>query len=111
MDSKFLQGIKLFNQKEYFACHEVLESLWKELPEDHNDRKFYQGIIQLSVALHLTSQKRYKGSEKIYKRAELNLANYNGLKNNVDLNSLLKDVKKQIVSHGQSENPIIRLTS
>ena len=107
MNNKFLQGIKLFNQKKYFECHDVLESLWKELPENHNDKKFYQGIIQLAVALYLISQKRYKGSEKMYKRAELNLSNYSKLKYGVDLNSLLNDVKKHISTKGQSENPVI----
>ena len=109
MNNKFLQGVKLFNKKKYFECPDVLESLWKELPENHNDKKFYQGTIQLAIALYLISQKRYKGSEKMHKRVEPNLSNYSGLKYVVDLNSLLTDVKKYIDPKGQSGNPKVSI--
>ena len=46
---KYLEGIRLFNECEFFDCHQVLEDLWQETlgPE----RKFYQGLIQAAVAL------------------------------------------------------------
>ncbi|MGB0742301.1 MAG: DUF309 domain-containing protein, partial [Planctomycetaceae bacterium] len=49
-DERLAEGVKLFNEGEFFACHDVLEDLWTEqvCPE----RTFLQGLIQLAVALH-----------------------------------------------------------
>ena len=51
----FWQGVDQFNAGEFYACHDTLESVWIEAPEA--DKKFYQGILQIAVALyHLGSQ-------------------------------------------------------
>jgi predicted metal-dependent hydrolase len=48
--SLFRQGIELFNQKEFFAAHEVLEEIWRsDRPEP---RDLFQGIIQVAAAMH-----------------------------------------------------------
>jgi predicted metal-dependent hydrolase len=46
----YLTGLALFNAGEYFEAHEVLEDLWRATAGD--DRRFYQGLIQLAVVLH-----------------------------------------------------------
>lgn len=75
-NKKFKQGLALFNKEKYFECHELLESLWKET-KDIELKKFYQGIIQLAVCMHLLQEKRYAGAEKVFKRAEENLEHQN----------------------------------
>ena len=39
----YLQGLRLFNDEEFFERHEVLEELWTETQDER--RKFYQGLI------------------------------------------------------------------
>lgn len=47
---QLLLGIRQFNGEEWFECHETLEALW--LKETGEVRNFYQGIIQIAIALH-----------------------------------------------------------
>jgi predicted metal-dependent hydrolase len=47
---QLLQGIREFNNREWFECHETVEDLW--IGETGEARDFYQGIIQIAVALH-----------------------------------------------------------
>ena len=36
LPEKYLNGIRLFNEQEFFECHDVLEELWSEtLGEPH----------------------------------------------------------------------------
>ena len=47
---QLLQGIREFNRGDWYACHETVEDLW--VGEEGGVRDFYQGIIQIAVALH-----------------------------------------------------------
>jgi uncharacterized protein len=45
---QLLLGIRQFNSREWFECHETLELLW--MKEEGELRPFYQGLIQLAIA-------------------------------------------------------------
>jgi predicted metal-dependent hydrolase len=47
---KLLQAIGEFNRGDWFECHETLEDLW--VGEEGEVRYFYQGVLQVAVALH-----------------------------------------------------------
>ncbi|HXE94840.1 MAG TPA: DUF309 domain-containing protein [Dongiaceae bacterium] len=47
---QLLQGIREFNSGDWFECHETVEDLW--VGAEGEIRDFYQGIIQIAVALH-----------------------------------------------------------
>jgi predicted metal-dependent hydrolase len=47
---QLLQGIREFNRGEWYECHETVEDLW--IGEHGELRDFYQGIIQIAIALH-----------------------------------------------------------
>ena len=44
---QYVEAIELFNQEEFFECHDVLEELWAET--QGGEKKFYQGLIQLAI--------------------------------------------------------------
>ena len=46
----FRRGIDLFNQDEFFECHEVLEELWT--PTRQPERWFLQSLIHFAVAFY-----------------------------------------------------------
>ena len=46
----YLQGIRYFNECDFFESHETWEELWTEYRGEA--RRFYQGLIQVAVALH-----------------------------------------------------------
>lgn len=87
---QYLEGLRLFNAEDFFECHEVLEELWTETHDER--RKFYQGLIQASVALFHFGNGNLGGARKVYlssrKYLESYPAEYEGLK----LKKLLDDL-------------------
>lgn len=57
--SEFWQGVEQFNQGEFYACHDTLEALWIEAPQAK--KNFYQGILQVAVALYHLSNQNWRG--------------------------------------------------
>ncbi len=49
-DARYEEGLRLFHDRHWFECHEVLEALWRELPRGPR-RDYVQGLIQLAVSL------------------------------------------------------------
>jgi predicted metal-dependent hydrolase len=58
-----LAGIELFNEGEYFECHEVLEDIWRA--EQDPVRALYQGILQIGVAFHHLRRDNWRGAVKL----------------------------------------------
>lgn len=61
-----LEGIELFNSRQFFDSHEVLEHLWNEqsLPE----KEFTQGIIQIAVGFYHLLRGNFEGANKLLRR-------------------------------------------
>ena len=57
---QLLQAFGEFNRGDWFECHETLEDLW--LGEQGEMRDFYQGILQVAVALHHWRNGNFKGA-------------------------------------------------
>ncbi len=57
---EFWQAVEEFNQQDFYACHDTLESLWMEAAEP--EKKFYQGILQIAVALYHLSNHNWQGA-------------------------------------------------
>jgi predicted metal-dependent hydrolase len=60
----YLEGVRLFNAREFFACHDVLEELWTDTlgPE----RTFYQGLIHAAVSLFHFEEGNLGGARKMH---------------------------------------------
>lgn len=65
-DPRFILGIELFNQREFFECHEILEELWKV--QEEPDRQLTQGIIQIAVAYHHALRANHRGAVKLIRK-------------------------------------------
>lgn len=63
-DPRIEEGILLFNQQEYFACHDVFEDLWSEL--SGSDKTFVQGLIHAAVCLFHFEGHNLSGARKMY---------------------------------------------
>jgi predicted metal-dependent hydrolase len=57
---QLLQGIREFNRREWFECHETVEDLW--IGAEGELRNFYQGIIQIAIALHHWRNENFGGT-------------------------------------------------
>ncbi|NJO41031.1 MAG: DUF309 domain-containing protein [Cyanobacteria bacterium CRU_2_1] len=58
--AEFWQGVEEFNQGQFYACHDTLEAIWMEATEPQ--RTFYQGILQIAVALYHLSNENARGA-------------------------------------------------
>lgn len=47
----FQEAVTLFNQGDFFECHEVLEDLWRPLSPSC-EKTFLQGLLQVGVGFH-----------------------------------------------------------
>ncbi len=92
-----VDGIKLFNDGNYFEAHDYFEELWNcSVSKEH---EFYQGLVQISVgSFHLIS-KNYNGAlsqfskgVKKLKGFSNNFENMNVLQFRYDINYLIKQI-------------------
>jgi len=60
----YLDGIRLFNDREFFAAHEVWEDIWRDC--DGVKREYYQGLIQCAVALEHYRRGNARGVVSLY---------------------------------------------
>lgn len=91
MDSeKYLRGIDLFNQAEFFDAHELLEDVWRAAPSEN--KKFLQGLIQVAVAFHHYSTGNRVGMRSVLERAIKNLSQPAGSFGHIQLAPLLQSL-------------------
>ena len=62
---QLLRGIREFNSRNWFECHETVEDLW--IGEVGEARDFYQGLIQIAVALHHWRNGNFGGAVSLLK--------------------------------------------
>jgi predicted metal-dependent hydrolase len=86
---QMLQGIREFNNREWFECHETVEDLW--IGSEGETRDFYQGIIQIAVALHHWRNGNFGGAVSLLKGGAGYLRHINGACLWVDVAKLIAD--------------------
>jgi predicted metal-dependent hydrolase len=67
----FERGIDLFNEGQFFECHEVWEEVWKR--SDGDVKLFYQGLIQAAVAILHAQRGNLEGARSLYEKASAKL--------------------------------------
>ena len=63
----FHEGIKLFNDGEWFEAHETWEDIWRSASGDQ--KRFYQGIIQCAVVIEHMRRGNPRGVLAVFKTA------------------------------------------
>lgn len=89
---QLLQGIREFNNQEWFECHETVEDLW--IGESGEVRDFYQGIIQVAVALHHWRNGNFGGAVSLLKGGAGYLRHVSGACQWVDVAALIADADR-----------------
>jgi len=89
-DPRFLEGIALFNACEFYAAHDVWESLWAD--DRGRSRKFYQGLIQVAVALYHFGNGNLRGARKLYVSSTAYLDPFRPHHRGIDLDRFLRQL-------------------
>jgi len=92
MQTLFQHGIELLNEGSYFHAHDVLEEVWREVRGE--DRAFYQGIVQVAIAMHHFSKNNLAGARSVLGKARKNLEPYSAVLGGVDL----ADLRRQLAA-------------
>lgn len=75
MDARLREGIRLFNDRQFFASHEILEQFYQETEEAN--KPFLEGLIQLAAAFRLFSDfGETKGPVRMIYQALIRFENY-----------------------------------
>lgn len=86
---QYREGLRLFNEEEFYDCHDVLEELWSETLGE--EKKFLQGLIQAAIALFHFGNENFGGAKKLYFSARKNLEPYGEDYMGVQLGRFLAD--------------------
>lgn len=63
LPAKVLEGIRLFNAREFFEQHEALEEAW--LAEPGPVRDLYRGILQIGVGFYHLERQNFRGARNV----------------------------------------------
>ena len=74
VDERFKKGIELFNQEQFYECHEILEELWLESTGPY--RNLYKGVIQAAVALFHLKRGNLNGARALFQTSAAYLTEY-----------------------------------
>jgi predicted metal-dependent hydrolase len=88
---RYLEGLRLFNEEDFFESHEVLEELWSETLDER--KKFYQGLIQAAVALLHFGNENFGGARKVYLSSRKYLEPYQPAFEGLDVVQFLADMQ------------------
>lgn len=72
MENELRRGVELLNTQRFYDAHEVLEDVWRSAPPE--TKRFYQGLVQIAVAMHHYSKANLNGARSVHERACRNLA-------------------------------------
>jgi len=86
--------LRLFNAREFFEAHDALEEFWQEY--GGGDRTFYQGLIQVAVALEHAQRGNQKGARGVLNSARHRLQPYLPHYEGFDLTRLLQQASRCI---------------
>lgn len=93
-DPRLQKGIDEFNKQLFFECHETLEEIWLE--EHGEDRRFYQGVIQIAAGYFKWQQGVPAGALKLWRMGLEKIEPYGPVYLGVDLASLMEAVKEHL---------------
>jgi uncharacterized protein len=88
MPPEFWQGIEQFNTGQFYACHDTLEALWIEATEPN--KTFYQGILQVSVALYHLGNENIRGAMILLGEGSNRLRRYPSVFGGIDVDEFLE---------------------
>lgn len=101
MPEEFWQGVEQFNAGQYYACHDTLEALWIEATEP--EKTFYQGILQIAVALYHLSNHNLRGAMILLGEGSNRLRRYPSQFGGIDVDEVLSQSAALLTALQQTE--------
>jgi len=101
MSILFEKGLSEYEKGDYFEAHEAWEDLWS----DYNfpDRKFIQGLIQLSVSFVHLKNNNLIGARSLLKKCQEKFSEYNGIHRKININDLKYEIEAVSIIYDEIE--------
>ena len=99
----YQEGLNYFKSGDYFEAHESWEDLWSDFYLE--DRKFIQGLIQLSVSFVHLENGNMNGAKSLLNKSKEKFQLFSGVHRGVNLKSLLNQIKVVSFEYDKIENP------
>jgi predicted metal-dependent hydrolase len=99
----FQEGLKQYKLMDYFESHEVWEELWSDFYLV--DRKFIQGLIQLSVSFVHIGNGNMIGAKSLLRKSKEKFKQFSGIHRGINIKLLLKQVDCVELEYRKLENP------
>ena len=93
IDPRFKKGLELFNEGEYFECHEVIEDLWLETDPKDPHRDLYKGVIQAAAAIYQFDRGILSGAIGLFETSIKYLSRYEPKALGLRVTPLIKELK------------------
>lgn len=90
----FHEGLRLFNEQEWFDAHETWEDIWVMASGDR--KLFYQGLIQCAVVLEHVRRGNPRGVRSVWKTAQSKFVDLPDVYMGVAIRQLLDDEYRAI---------------
>jgi len=88
-DHRFQEGVRLFNHREFFECHEVLEEVWT--PQQGPRRLFLQSLIHVAVGFYHHGRGNPAGAIRQLRKALRKLSGYLPMCEDIDTARLYEE--------------------
>ena len=102
------EGLRLYQEGEYFAAHETWESVWRESLQP--EKMFMQGLIQVTAAFHHLQRNNPLGTALLLKAALARLERYPEHFGGVSVDVLCDDIREWLQAL-DAGTPTLQLTS
>jgi uncharacterized protein len=83
------EAIQQFNQKEFYACHDLLEAMW--IDAYYPEKNFYQGLLRIAVGLYHLSDRNWNGSKIILGEGIMRLRDFQPEYMGVNVTKLIQE--------------------
>lgn len=101
VEPAFWEGVEQFNRQQFYACHDTLEAIWMEAMEPQ--RSFYQGILQIAVALYHLGNANLRGATILLGEGSNRLRRYQPIYAGVDVTALIAQSTKLLSELQQAQ--------
>ena len=90
IENLFQEGLTYFKSGEYFEAHESWEELWSDFYL--KDRRFVQGLIQLSVSFVHLENNNLKGAKSLLDKCKEKFLEFDEPQRGIDIKKLLEEI-------------------
>jgi len=103
IEELFKEGLRQYKLMDYFEAHEIWEELWSEYYL--KDRKFIQGLIQLSVSFVHIGNGNMIGAKNLLQKSKEKFADFSNIQRGINIYILLKQINNVELEYKELKDP------